>query len=265
MLHLVIILSKYSLKNNKKMKKITTILLALFAFTVFSFAQEEDSYTMFENTRLVVKTDSYKEFGKAMAHHNKTYHAEGPYHANVWSVTVGEDAGHMIWSMGPCTYTEHDGRPSGTEHMEDWLYNVMPNVKYIDESNMWKMADKLSYSPNEEGSPKLSIRIFDLEDGQSYRFKEIMKKVIKVYSEKNYERSIATYWSEFNVNADEDVAIVWGFSKWAMFDEDPKFKGDFEEIHGEGSWQSFRDELKGAIKGAKDEVWEIIPELSGSE
>jgi len=121
------------------MRKLTLTFLAIVALTAFTFAQEDESYTMFDNTRLVVKTDRYKEFGKAMANHNKTYHNEGPYHANVWSVSVGEDAGQIIWSMGPCTYTEHDGRPSGKEHMEDWLFNVMPNVKYIDESNFWKI------------------------------------------------------------------------------------------------------------------------------
>ena len=135
------------------MRKILTVFLAVIAFTTFSFAQEDESYTMFENTRLVVKTDKYKEFGKAMTHHNKTYHSgEGPYHANVWSVTVGEDAGQFIWSMGPCTYTEHDGRPSGKEHMEDWLFNVMPNVKYIEETNLWKMDKEASYDPDNKGS-----------------------------------------------------------------------------------------------------------------
>lgn len=247
------------------MKKFTTVFLAVMAFVSFSFAQEDESYTMFENTRLVVKTDKFKEFGKAMAHHNNTYHSgDGPYHANVWSVTMGEDAGQIIWSMGPCTYTEHDGRPSGKEHTEDWLYNVMPNVKYIDGSNMWKMDKNHSYNPDGKGSPKLSIRIYDIEDWQGYRFKELLKKVTEVYTAKKYDWTFSTYWSQFDVNADEDVAIVWGFDKWAWFDDDRKFKTDFEEIHGEGSWQKFLEELRGIVKGSKDEIWELVPELSGS-
>jgi len=245
------------------MRKLTLTFLAIVALTAFTFAQEDESYTMFDNTRLVVKTDRYKEFGKAMANHNKTYHNEGPYHANVWSVSVGEDAGQIIWSMGPCTYTEHDGRPSGKEHMEDWLFNVMPNVKYIDESNFWKMDKDRSYNPEGKGSTKLSIRVFDIENYQSYRFKELLNKVVEVYSEKKYEWTFGTYWSQFEVNADEDVAIVFGFDKWAWFDEDRKFKNDFEEVHGEGSWQKFREELRGTVKGSKGEVWELIPELSG--
>ncbi len=246
------------------MKKITTMILAVLAMTAFTFAQEEESYTMFDNTRFVVKSDKYKEFGKAMAHHNKTYHSGGPYHANVWNIVIGEDAGHMVWSMGPCTYTQHDDRPDGEEHMEDWLGNVMPNIKYIESSNLWKMDDKLSYSPEGDArSSKLSIRVYDLEDWQSYRFKELLTKVIEVYKEKEYEHTLGTYWSQFDVKADEDVAIVWGFNDWAFFDNDSKFMADFEDVHGKGSWFKFLEELRGSVKGAKDEVWEIVPQISG--
>jgi len=246
------------------MRRITISLLAVLAFTAFTFAQEDESYTMFENTRLVVKTDKYKEFSKAMANHNKTYHAEGPNHANFWMVSVGENAGEFVWSMGPCTYSDLDSRPSGKDHMEDWTQKVMPNVKYIKETNYWKLDEEYSYNPDNKGASKLSIRIFDIEDFQGYRFKEVLKKVMKVYAEKNYDWTFGTYWSEFDVHADEDVAIVWGFEKWAWFDKDTKFMKDFEEIYGEGSWQNFIEELRGTVKGTKDEVWELIPELSGS-
>ena len=159
------------------MKKFTVLMMAVLAFTVFTFAQEEEkSYVMFENTRLVVKSDKYKEFKEAMAHHNKTYHAEGPNHANVWSVSVGEDAGQIIWSMGPCTFEQHDHRPDGSDHNDDWTNNVLPTIKYVDGSNMWKRDDKLSYSPDGATSSKLSIRVYDLKDWQGYRFKELLEQ-----------------------------------------------------------------------------------------
>lgn len=246
------------------MRRFIISFLAVLAFTAFSFAQEDESYTMFENTHMVVKTDRFKEFNKAMADHNKKYHAEGAYYANFWMVSVGANAGDFVWSMGPCTYSDLDSRPTGKDHMEDWLYNVMPNVKYIKETNYWKLDEKHSYNATAGNNTKLSIRIYDLEDWQEYRFKELLKKVVEVYTEKKYEWNFGTYWSQFNVQDDEDVAIVFGFDKWAWFDKDPQFKNDFEEIHGEGSWQAFREELRGTIKGVKDQVWEMIPELSGS-
>jgi len=246
------------------MKRITILTMAIMAFTAFSTAQESESYIMFENTRLSVKTDKYKEFGKAMAHHNKTYHADGPYHANVWHIAVGNDAGQMVWSMGPCTFEQHDHRPDGSAHMEDWLYNVMPNVKYIASSNMWKRDKKLTYSPDDKQSSKLSIRVYDIKDWQGYRFKELLNKAMEVYKANNYDWSFSVYWPEFDAMPGEDVALVWGFDKWAYFDKDVKFKKDFEEKHGEGSWYRFIEELKGTVESTKDEVWELIPELSGS-
>lgn len=246
------------------MKRFTTLMLALLAFTVFSFAQDDDGYVMFENTRISVKTDMYKEFGEAMANHNKTFHSKGAYHANLWMVSVGERSGQFVWSMGPLTFADVDNRPGGKEHLEDWLYKVMPTLKYVAETNYWKLDDKHSYNPNPEAlSTKLSISVFDLEDFQEYRFKELLNKVIKVYKEKEYDRSFSTYWPKFDVKSDEDVAIVGQFEKWADFDDDRNFKKDFEEVHGPGSWESFIEEFKGSISGVKDEVWELIPDLSG--
>ncbi len=246
------------------MKRITIMTMAILAFTTFSFAQEDESYVMFENTRMAVKTDKYKEFGKAMAHHNKTYHADGPYHANVWNIAIGEDAGQMVWSMGPCTFEQHDHRPDGSEHMEDWLYNVMPNIKYIASSNLWRRDKKLNHSPNDAQSSKLSIRVYDIKDWQEYRFKELLNKAMEVYKANNYDWSLSVYWPEFEAVPGEDVALVWGFDKWAFFDNDSNFKNDFEEVHGEGSWFKFIEELKGTVESSRDEVWELVPEISGS-
>jgi len=246
------------------MKRFTILLMAFMALTAISFAQEEESYTMFDNTRIVVKTDKIQEFGAAMANHNKTYHNDGPYHANVWSVTVGEKAGEFVWSMGPCTFTELDGSPDSEAHLNDWITNVMPNVERLDGSNMWRLDSKHSYVPDDDkGSSKLSITVFDIQDEQAYRFKDILDRVLKVYKAKNYKYSFTTYWPQFTTNSEEDVAIVSGFEKWARFDEDRNFKKDFIEINGEGSWDDFLKDLRGTINGSKDEVWVLVKELSG--
>lgn len=246
------------------MRRITILTMSFLAFAFFAVAQESNDYVMFENTRLQVKTDKYKEFGKAMAHHNKTYHSGGPYHANIWMVSVGEKAGQMVWSMGPCTFSQHDHRPDGSEHMEDWLYNVMPTIKYIDGSNMWKRDSKLTYTPEGAKNSKLSIRVYDIKDWQGYRFKELLKMAFEVYKTKEYAWSFSVYWPEFDAVPGEDVALVWGLESWSWFDNDSNFKKDFEEVHGEGSWYKFIEELKGSVEDTTDEVWELIPELSGN-
>ena len=38
---------------------------------------------------------------------------------------------------------------------------------------------------------------------------------------------------------------------------------DFEALHGEGSWTKVMDEYKDIVNEAVDEIWEIIPDMSG--
>ena len=246
------------------MKKITSLILSKLFVSAMSFAQEEDSYVMFDNTRFTVKSDMMKEFGKAMAEHNQKYHNDGPYHANLWMVTVGEHSGDFIWSMGPCTFSELDGSPDSKEHTEDWVFNVMPTIEEMHGSNMWRRDGKRSYDGTDEGqSSKLSITTFDIKPHQTYRFKSILDRVLKVYQEKEYEYSFSTYWPQFSTNPEEDVAIVSGFDKWARFDKDRNFKADFVEVNGKGSWENFIEDLQSVINGSQDEVWVIIEEMSG--
>lgn len=246
------------------MKKFSIILMAVLGFATFAFAQ--NNYVMYENTYLQVKTDMYKEFNKAMADHNQKFHsAADPYHANVWMVSTGAYAGCFVWSMGPCTFSHLDARPNDQAHTEDWLYNVMPTIKSVKETGYWKRAEKLSYVPQDSIFTKLLITIYDLESWQGYRFKEIVKKVVEVYEAKKYDRLFSVYYPQTDMANGRDAAIVWGYRKYANLDEDMEFKKDFEEVHGEGSWDKVMDEYKAVVVESVDEMWELIPELMGSQ
>jgi hypothetical protein len=107
------------------------------------------------------------------------------------------------------------------------------------------------------------ITVFDLEDWQSYRFKEIVGKVAEVYKEKKYNHSFQVYFPTLDMPHERDAAIVWGFRKYADLDQDMEFKEAFEEIHGEGSWQKVMDEYKDVVVNSIDEIWELVPEMSG--
>jgi hypothetical protein len=139
----------------------------------------------------------------------------------------------------------------------------MPNVHKIRETGYWKRADKISYTAEDSVFSKLLITVYDLDDFQSYRFKEIVGKVAEVYRDKKYEHTFHCYFPAFDMPNNRDAAIVWGFNKYAVFDEDFKFKNDYEEIHGEGSWQMVMDEYKSIVKKSVDEIWEYVPDLSG--
>ncbi len=56
--------------------------------------------------------------------------------------------------------------------------------------------------------------------------------------------------------------IAGGFENWAFFDNKPNFKKDYEEVHGEGSFQTLLEEYKGVVENEFDEIIMYVPELS---
>lgn len=244
------------------MKRLAILMMAVIGF--YGFALAQTNYTMYENTYMVVKSDKYKEFGEAMSKHNEKYHSGGVYHANVWMVMTGQYTGSVVWSMGPCTFTHLDSRPDSEDHNSDWAENVMPHVQKTRETGYWKLADKISYMPTDSVFSKLLITVYDIDDWQNYRFKEVMKKVAEVYEANNLEHSFSVYFPAFDMNYERDAAIVWGFNQYSAFDEDWKFKAQYEELHGEGSWLKVMDEYRAVVNNSIEEIWEFMPDMSGS-
>jgi len=241
------------------MRRLSLIIIALLVTVGFAFSQEK--YSMFENTYIYVKSDKQKEFSEAMAKHNKEFHGEGPYHVNVWMVTGGLYDGAIVNSMGPLTFTELDSRPDSKEHNEDLMENVMPYVDKMVETGYWKMSKKASYIPDAPPSQKLLITVYDIEQWQEYRFREVMEKVAAVYQEKDKKHYFALFKSAFDMAHGRDAVTVWGFDSYSAFDEDWTFKSDYEELHGEGSWQMVLDEYRAVVKGSVEEIWTIMPEM----
>ncbi len=69
--------------------------------------------------------------------------------------------------------------------------------------------------------------------------------------------------SQFNTGNGRDAAGVFGFTNWAMFDEEGTWVKDWEELNGEGSWKEAMD-LMEKITKMTQEVRERQPELGGS-
>ena len=71
------------------------------------------------------------------------------------------------------------------------------------------------------------------------------------------------YTPQFDDSNFPNFLIASGFSNWAYFDKDMKFKADFEELHGEGSWSKLMEEYRDVVEGSYDEIIMYVPELSG--
>jgi len=224
----------------------------------------QDSYIMYETMYIKPKYNKIKEFNEALAAHNQKFHAEGADAVTIHRVANGSRAGQLVWVMGPLTFTDLDNRPKDETHMDDWNA-VMPYIDEVTEVEYWRMDPDLSYTP--EGwnfTPKIHIRSWELKHGKSAEFLEQMKKIVKVFRAKKYENSWHVYWNYFQTGNGRDISGVFGFDKWAFYDEDPVFIKDFEEIHGEGTWATTYETMTQVTVDMTEELRELVLELGGS-
>lgn len=244
------------------MKKTFLLLVAIISYAGVMFGQAD--YQMIEIMYLKPQPGKMKELTKGMGEHNKKFHsAEGPYGASVWSCDLGLHYGQLAWVMGPCTFTDLDGRPSGKEHDDDWNANVEP---YMESTGMeyWRFDKDHSYLPaNFKPGTKLVWTVYDIKPFEGYRFKAMCDNIVEVYKAKNYTFNFQVFWNQFDSKEGRDAAIEVDFEKWAFLDRDDNFKKDYEEVHGEGSFQHLLDEYKDVVISANDELIEYMPEMSG--
>ncbi len=240
------------------------LLLTIVFVPVCLMIYGQDSYIMYKTMYLKPRSDKIKEFNESLAAHNKKFHATGPNTVAIQQVANGSRAGQMVWLEGPLTFTDLDSRPKDNAHLDDWN-TVMPYIDELTEVEYWRMDPDLSYTP--EGwnyTPKIHIRFWELKHGKSAAFVEIMKKIVEVFRINKYDHSWHVYWNYFQTGNGRDIAGVFGFDKWSFYDEDPVFFKDFEEIHGEGSWEETYEIMTQATTGMTEELRELVPELSGS-
>ena len=240
----------------------TLMIIAVTLVTTF-FAVGQDDYKMLELVYLKPLPGADLEAAsKAMAEHNKKYHAEDPYKASVWSNLTGSRVGQWVWVMYPATFSDYDSRPAGKEHDGDWDKVVGPYFELV-ANEYWKEDSKLTYVPeNHEKGGKVVFTIYDIRPGDSYRFKALLEKISEVYKQKKYTYDFTVYWNKFDNKEGRDVAIEVMFDKWAFLDEDHALKTDYEEIHGEGSWWKLIEEYRDVVVSSEDELSVLMPDMS---
>ncbi len=245
--------------------KRTTMLIAMLMGAILITIGQTD-YKMWQLTYLKPLPGTDMEAAaKAMADHNKRFHADGKYEASVWANHTGTYLGTWVWVMGPATFTDLDGRPQGKDHEDDWNNNVAPYFTLV-ANEFWKLDEKKSYEPeNFTHGNKVIWTVFDIKPGDGYRFAAILEKVAEVYKEKKYDHNFSVYWNKFDNKQGRDVVVEVSFNTWSFMDEDNKMKKDYEEVHGEGSWFKLIEEFRDVVVSSEDEVSVLIPELGGAQ
>ena len=236
--------------------------MTAFAVTV-CFAQT--SYRQMEAVTLTVKADKVDLFKKAIAAHNKKYHAADPYKAGVRLVVTGPNSGSYIWVMGPTTWTQMDGRPGKGDHDTDWDKNVMVNVESASPPAYWRWVDGVTYDPAPGKNTRYSrARFNEVRPGQMDRFIELMKRVVEANKKANGSMgfSMATRqdWARGS-----NVITFSSFDKWAQLEGNPNFSKAYEELYGSGSWDRFLEEIDLCVDRSMsyESISESLPELGG--
>lgn len=242
------------------MKKLTLLMAFVIAFAFLSSAQED--YTMYKVVYIKPDYTKIKDLGKAMAKYNKTWNNSTEHSSHIWAVNSGPHTGEWLYVHGPTTFTNLDDRNITEEQKEHWLFEVMPNVTELSDGSFWRMSDDLTYEGTIGFTGKEVLTFYKIKDFQEYRFKAMVAKVNEVYVAKEYPNFFQVYYSEFARICGYDAMIAGGFENWAFFDNKPNFKKDYEEVHGEGSFQMLLEEYKGVVENEFDEIIMYVPELS---
>jgi hypothetical protein len=229
------------------------------------FAQAD--YQIWEVIYIKPKLDKVDLFRKGLAAHNKKYHpASGPYKVGVSSIITGPNSGEYVWVMGPITWGKLDGAPGEGEHNIDWEKNINPNCESIGETMYWRGVKEVSYdAPGSSTFRKNRMRASRVFPDQVPRYTEQMKKVVEVYKQKKYAASFSMATREgFSSAPRPNVVTFTSFDKWAYWDNEA-FIRDFKEVHGEGSWERFLEQIDLCVDRSVtyDELSEVLSELGG--
>ena len=244
------------------------ILFIIVSISINVEAQETEQYNMWESIMITPDYSKLKALGDNMRKHNKTYHSEGPYHANVFNISTGPNAGKIIWQMGSMMYSHNDSRPSKGGHDDDWRDNVMPYIKKMHTVEYWRQDDKLSnvgpLGEKDAYYPVFRVRYFEVEEGYGSSVNSHFKAVSDVIKAMEGDNPWGVYYNEFRQgDLGRHIAAVAFMKNWSELDDEPMFRKTFDKVHGEDKWDGFVDNAQRTFSNSWDEIWTHNAHMSG--
>ncbi|MCL6265497.1 hypothetical protein [Flagellimonas myxillae] len=229
-------------------------------------AQEVQEYGMFTNLMLTAHPEKISEFEAGLAAHNKKFHSEGPFQANVFFVMSGKNFGKYIWSMGPNPWSAMDNAPQGENgHNDDWNKNVAANALAESDVTYWKLDTRRSNFTQDFTLKNLAVFMLDIKRFKGPEFSGVLDKVTEVFKAKDGNEQWGVYFNEL-ANADgRDMAWVNFYDKSSWMSREDKFPQWYEEVHGEGSFKDFLSAFDDTTHQSIQELWVFRPDLSGSD
>lgn len=249
--------------NSTKLKNfLLTLLLVPFLLS----AQEARDYGVFTNLMLTAHPKKIAEFEAGIAAHNKKFHSEGAYAANVFFVMSGKNFGKYIWSMGPIPWSAMDDAPQNENgHNDDWNANVAAHALSESPVTYWKFDTKRSNFTKDFKLKNMAVFMLDIKRFKGRDFMGVLDKVTKVFKTKDPDEQWGVYFNELSNMDGQDMAWVNFFDSSSWMSEEDKFPQWYEEVHGEGTFMEFLKEFGDTTNGDSQELWAFRPDLSGSD
>jgi len=161
------------------------------------------------------------------------------------------------------TFTQMEGRPAGKEHDADWA-KVMEHVESTGESVYWRASKDIHYAPaGSEAFSALRWRYSTVKPDQQDRFKDLLEMVEKVFETKKLGAGFMAYW-KYGASQGPHVCTELSMPGMKYFDREDTWKKDFEEVHGEGSYDRYIEDLNICVDRTKtyDEFVKFRADLS---
>lgn len=249
-------------KLNIMRKLIFTMLL----LPLLAVSQNSTEYGVFENSLLTPNPAQVTQFEAGLAAHNKKYHAEGAYGADVFWISSGPNAGSYIWSMGPTPWSAMDNRPAQKDgHDADWNNNVLKYMMPEGNQTYWKTIPEASRFAKNMTVKNLVVDYYDVKRGKMKEAMKLVEKIHKAYSEKLPEETYGVYTNEFSSTKEgRDIAVVSFFENMEQFSQDNGMDKKYDEVHGSGSWDQFLKDWQDVTDGGESELWIFRADLSGT-
>ncbi len=211
--------------------------------------------------RVFPKVDKVLDFEKALAAHVQKYHV-GDWKWRVFEIQSGPDAGGYHISEGPNSWDQIDTRGNlGTEHNNDWNRNVAIYLTDRGSNSYSVFQDSLSSVALNDYADKIAIQHIFPKIGWANKVREMIAKMTPVW--KAGGESIAVYVSSSSGPLQYSIVTRYknGLKEREMGYRKP-FKGRYEAVNGEDSYDGYLDILRNYISDSWSELLFLRADLS---
>ncbi len=233
--------------NNNLLSKLKLLFLLCMLIPFMGISQTKNVMTA---QRVFPKMDKVLEFEKALAAHAQKYHT-GDVVWRVFKIQSGPDAGGYQISEGPTSWEALDTRGNlGEEHNIDWNKNVATYLTDRMSVGYSVYQDSLSTVALGDFSDKINITHVYPKIGKNIKVRNLIKKLKAAWVAEG--STIAVYAANSSGPAQFTIVTRYkqGLKEKAQNFRKP-FKGTYEGVHGEDSFEDYLDEMSHDV----NEIW----------